>query len=66
MCELSHCFTQIYSVNDDDDVTFVVGPSFFSFAAGGSGCLQWFLRRSMHPLLHRLATSHASIKIAPQ
>ena len=33
--ELSHCFSQIYSVNDDD-VTFVVGPSFFSFAAGGS------------------------------
>ena len=25
----------IYSVNDDD-VTFVLGPSFFSFAAGGS------------------------------
>ena len=25
----------IYSVNDDN-VTFVLGPSFFSFAAGGS------------------------------
>ena len=36
ICELSHCFCRIYSVNDDDDVTFVVGSSFFSFAAGGS------------------------------
>ena len=35
MCELSHCFSRIYSVNDYD-MTFVVGPSFFSFAAGGS------------------------------
>ena len=35
ICELSHSFSWIYSVNDDD-VTFVVGPSFFSFAAGGS------------------------------
>ena len=35
ICELSHCFCRIYSVNDDD-VTFVAGPSFFSFAAGGS------------------------------
>ena len=26
---------QVSSVNDDD-VTFVLGPSFFSFAAGGS------------------------------
>ena len=34
ICELSCCFSWIYSVNDDD-VTFVVGPSFFSFAAGG-------------------------------
>ena len=58
ICELSHCFSQIYSVNDND-VTFVVGPSFFSFAAGGSvfsmvsSCL-------MHPLLYRLAMSRAS------
>ena len=37
ICEftLSRCFSRIYSV-DDDDVTFVVGPSFFTFAAGGS------------------------------
>ena len=35
ICELPHCFSGIYSVNDDD-VTFVVGPGFFSFAAGGS------------------------------
>ena len=35
ICELIHCFSWIYSVNDDD-VSFVVGPSFFSFAAGGS------------------------------
>ena len=34
ICELSR-FSRIYSVNDDD-MTFVVGPSFFSFAAGGS------------------------------
>ena len=34
ICELSH-FSWIYSVNDDY-VTFVLGPSFFSFAAGGS------------------------------
>ena len=33
-CELSRCFSRIYSVNDDD-VTFVLGPGFFSFAAGG-------------------------------
>ena len=31
ICELSCCFSRIYSVNDDN-VTFVVGPSFFSFA----------------------------------
>ena len=35
ICELLHCFSRIYSVNDYD-LTFVVGPSFFSFAAGGS------------------------------
>ena len=33
ICELSRCFSGIYSVNNDD-MTFV-GPSFFSFAAGG-------------------------------
>ena len=33
--ELSHCFSLIYSVNDDD-VNFVLGPGLFSFAAGGS------------------------------
>ena len=36
----------VSSVNDD--VTFVLKPSFFSFA--GVRCLQWFLCRSMHPL----------------
>ena len=36
ICELSRCFSRIYSVNDDD-VTFILGPGFrFSFAAGGS------------------------------
>ena len=35
ICELSCCFSQIYLVNDDN-MTFVVGPSFFSFAAGSS------------------------------
>ena len=60
ICELSRCFSRIYSVNDDD-VTFVVGPGFFSLAEEVR-CL----RCSMHPLLYRLATSHASIKIAPQ
>ena len=34
ICELSHCFSQIYLVNDDD-VTLVLGLGFFSFAAGG-------------------------------
>ena len=34
ICELSR-FSWIYSVNDND-VTFVLGPSSFSFAAGGS------------------------------
>ena len=29
-------FFRIYSVLNDDDVTFVVGHSFFSFATGGS------------------------------
>ena len=33
--EWLHCFSQIYSVNDDN-VTFVLGPGFFSFEAGGS------------------------------
>ena len=31
ICELSCCFSRIYSVNDDN-LTFVVKPSFFSFA----------------------------------
>ena len=35
ICELSHCFSRIYSVNEDD-VNFVLGPGLFSFAAGGS------------------------------
>ena len=35
ICELSHCFSQIYSVNEDD-VNLVLGPGLFSFAAGGS------------------------------
>ena len=35
ICELSRCFSQIYSVNDND-VTIVLGPSFFSFAAVSS------------------------------
>ena len=35
ICELSRCLCRIYSVNNDD-ATFVAGPSFFSFAAGGS------------------------------
>ena len=34
ICELSRCFSRIYSVNVND-VTFVLGPGFFSFAAGG-------------------------------
>ena len=32
ICELSRCFSQIYSVNDND-LNFVAGPSFFSLAA---------------------------------
>ena len=35
ICELSHCFSRIYSVNEDD-VNFVLGPGLFPFAAGGS------------------------------
>ena len=35
ICELSRCFSRIYSVNDSD-VTFVFGPGLFSFAARGS------------------------------
>ena len=35
ICELSHCFSRIYSVNEDD-VNFVLWPGLFSFAAGGS------------------------------
>ena len=35
ICELSCCFSRIYLVNDND-MAFVVGPSFFSFVAGGS------------------------------
>ena len=35
ICQLSCCFSRIYSVNDDN-VTFVLGPNFFSFATGGS------------------------------
>ena len=35
ICELSCCFSRIYSVNDSD-VTFVFGPGLFSFAARGS------------------------------
>ena len=31
ICELSCCFALVYSVNDDN-MTFVVEPSFFSFA----------------------------------
>ena len=34
ICELSR-FSRIYSVNDND-MTFVLGPSFLSFAAAGS------------------------------
>ena len=34
ICELSHCFSRIYSVNDDE-VNFILGAGLFSFAAGG-------------------------------
>ena len=34
ICELSHCFSRIYSVNEDD-MNFVLGPGLF-FLAGGS------------------------------
>ena len=64
ICELS-CFFRIYSVNDDD-VTFVLGPIVSSLLQQEVRCLQWFLHRSMYPLLYWLATSHASIKIAPE
>ena len=54
----------VSSVNDDD-VTFVLGPSLFSFAAGGSVSSMVSLSFNA-PILYQLATSHASIKIMPQ
>ena len=61
ICELSY---HVSSVNDND-VTFVLGPSFFSFAAGGlvSSIVSLLFDA---PSIYRLATSCANIKITPQ
>ena len=64
MYELS-CFSRIYSLNDDD-VTFVLGPSFLSFATGGSVSSMVSSLFNAPSIISACHVTRYSIKIAPQ